>query len=131
MDAGCLISHWEFHCMGAEYLLTLAFNENWWVQLDLSQNRWVQSHPLTHPNDTPAFDMQAKMIPYQMFWFRFLTKKIVWHCSRSDTLSIIFIFLLSTIQAFKIWKFNFFLTYLKMERTIVIKIFVNEIKKNH
>ena len=48
-------SHRKFHSMGANYLLTPFFIKNRWVQIDLSQNRWVQLHPLTQPNETPAF----------------------------------------------------------------------------
>ena len=36
----------------------LVFYENRWVQLGLSQNWWVQLHPLTHPNDdAPALNI--------------------------------------------------------------------------
>ena len=41
--------------MYANYLTIPAFNENRCVQLDHSQYRWVQLHPLAHPNDAPAY----------------------------------------------------------------------------
>ena len=54
MSARYSESHLGVELMCANYILNPIFSENRWMLLELSQNRWMQLHPLTQPNDAPA-----------------------------------------------------------------------------
>ena len=48
--------------MQIAFELSMFYNKNCLVQLDIAKTKWAQLHPMTHPNDAPALHWIPRII---------------------------------------------------------------------